>query len=77
VPACSIPEYIGVTPASNHDLSAFRQITPYLHQQNAQIYTPVKKKKSQENLYLFEQLWAQTLAEMIATFKQGSKTMAL
>jgi len=71
-----LPEYLGLTPASNHDLSAFRQMTPYiqdrfvnadkayidslererLNQQNAEIYTPVKKKKGQENLSLFEQL---------------------
>jgi len=69
-----LPEYIGLTPASNHDLSIFKQITPYiqdseiyadkayidslereiLNQQNTEIYTPVKKKKGQENLYLFE-----------------------
>ena len=26
-----LPDYIGVTPASDHDLSAFRQIAPRLH----------------------------------------------
>jgi len=26
-----LPDYVGVTPASNHDLSAFQQITPYIH----------------------------------------------
>ena len=26
-----LPDYVGLTPASNHDLSAFRQITPYIH----------------------------------------------
>jgi hypothetical protein len=31
-----LPEYIGLTPASNHDLSAFRQITPYI--QDCEIY---------------------------------------
>jgi hypothetical protein len=31
-----LPQYIGLTPASNHDLSAFRQITPYI--QDAEIY---------------------------------------
>jgi len=31
-----LPDYIGVTPASDHDLSAFRQIIPYL--QDSQIY---------------------------------------
>ena len=31
-----MPEYIGLTPASNHDLSAFKQITPYI--QGREIY---------------------------------------
>jgi len=31
-----MPEYIGLTPASLHDLSAFKQITPYI--QNSEIY---------------------------------------
>ena len=26
-----LPDYVGLTPASNHDLSAFQQITPYIH----------------------------------------------
>jgi hypothetical protein len=79
-----LPEYIGLTPASNHDLSAFRQITPYiqdcevyadkayidslerdmLNQQNTEIYTPVKKKKGPENLYLFEQLLSTSVSRV-------------
>jgi len=79
-----LPEYIGLTPASNHDLSAFRQITPdlqdseiyadkayidslereMLNQQNAEIYTPVKKKKGQKNLYLFEQLLSTSVSRV-------------
>lgn len=71
-----VPEFIGMTTASEHDLSAFKPITPYLHdctvyadqayidslekeilnQQNAQIYTPVKKKQGQPNLSFFQQL---------------------
>jgi len=31
-----VPEDIGLTPASDHDLSAFRQITPYI--QNREVY---------------------------------------
>ena len=79
-----LPEFIGLTSASNHDLSAFRQITPYiqdsevyadkayldslereiLNQQNAEIYTPAKKKKGQENLYLFEQLLSTSVSRV-------------
>jgi hypothetical protein len=79
-----LPEFLGVTPASNHDLPVFKQITPYikdcevyadkayidslereiLNQQNAEIYTPVKKKKGQENLYLFEQLLSTSVSRV-------------
>lgn len=79
-----LPDYIGVTPASNHDLTVFQQITPYLQdsqiyadkayldslereilsQQNVQIYTPVKKKKGQDKLYLFEQLWSTSVSRV-------------
>jgi len=79
-----IPEYIGLTKASNHDLSAFRQIRPdiqdceryadkayldtlgreILNQQNAEIYTPVKKEKGQENLYLFKQLLSTSVSRV-------------
>ena len=69
-----LPEYIGLTPASNHDLAAFRQIAPQLNggklfadkayidelerqllfkEQQLELYTPVKKKKSQKYLDLF------------------------
>jgi len=71
-----LPEYIGLTSASNHDLSVFKQLTSYiqdseiyadkayidsleqeiLHKQNAQICTPVKKKKGQKNLSFFDKL---------------------
>lgn len=79
-----LPEFIGMTPASNHDLPVFKQITPYikdsevyadkayidsleremLNQQNAEIYTPVKKKKGQEKLYLFEQLLSTSVSRI-------------
>lgn len=79
-----LPELIGLTPASNHDLTAFRQITPeiknceiyadkayidslekeMLNQQNAEIYTPVKKKKGQDTLYLFEQLLSTSVSRV-------------
>ena len=35
-----------------------------LNQQNAEIYTPVKKKKGQENLYLFEQLLSTSVSRV-------------
>jgi hypothetical protein len=79
-----LPEFIGLTPASNHDLAAFRQITPeitnseiyadkayidslereMLNQQNAEIYTPVKKQKGQNTLYLFEQLLSTSVSRV-------------
>jgi len=79
-----LPDYVGLTPASNHDLSAFRQLTPYIHDcevyadkayidalekellesQNANILTPVKKAKGQENLFLFEQLLSTSVSRV-------------
>jgi len=81
-----LSEYIGLTPALNHDLSVFKQIIPYLqnseiyaylklnidciereerlNQQNAEIYTPVKKKKGQKNLFLFEQLLSTSVSHV-------------
>lgn len=79
-----VPELIGMTTASEHDLSAFRQITPVLHdctiyadkayidslekeilnQQNAQIYTPVKKKQGQPNLSFFQQLQSTAISRI-------------
>jgi hypothetical protein len=71
-----MPEYIGVTPASDHDLTAFRQIAPsvegcelfadmayidelekqILKEQGVELCTPVKKKKGQKRLELFDRL---------------------
>jgi len=79
-----LPEFLGLTPASNHDLAAFRQITPeitnceiyadkayidslereMLNQQNAEIYTPVKKQKGQDTLFLFEQLLSTSVSRV-------------
>ena len=77
-----LPEYVGLTPASDHDLSAFRQISPYLRnikifldkayndeqeekylreQQNVVLYKPVKKKKGQKTLSLFDRLFSRTV----------------
>ncbi|NJL60185.1 MAG: IS982 family transposase [Desulfobacteraceae bacterium] len=71
-----LPEYIGVTPASDHDLTAFRRITEQLEncelfadmayidtlekqilkEQGAELHTPVKKKKGQKRLELFDRI---------------------
>ena len=80
-----LPEYIGLTPASNHDLAAFRQIAPQLNggklfadkayidelerqllfkEQQLELYTPVKKKKSQKYLDLFEQLFSTSVSRV-------------
>lgn len=71
-----VPEYIGITSGSEHDLNAFRQIAQQLHgveifadkayidrleqemlaqEQQVKLYTPVKKKKNQKQLFLFDQ----------------------
>jgi hypothetical protein len=79
-----LPDYIGVTPASEHDLNAFRQIAPYiencevyadkayidelekqlLREQNADIHTPIRKKKGQQTLGLSEQLFSTAVSKV-------------
>ena len=80
-----LPDYIGLTPASDHDLAAFRQIAPYLHggkifadkayidelekqllfkEQQLELYTPVKKKKNQKYLDLFEKLLSTSVSRI-------------
>lgn len=71
-----LPEYIGVTPASDHDLTAFRQISAHiehrelfadmayidelekqmLKKHGTELYTPVRKKKGQKRLGLFDRI---------------------
>jgi hypothetical protein len=71
-----LPEYIGVTPASEHDLNAFRQVAAHLEncelfadmayidglekqllkEQGTELHTPVKKKKGQKRLELFDRI---------------------
>jgi Transposase DDE domain len=71
-----LPEYIGVTPASDHDLTAFRQIAmclgncelfadmayidalekELLKEQGTEVHTPVKKKRGQKRLGLFDRI---------------------
>jgi hypothetical protein len=73
-----VAEFIGITPASDHDLTAFRQIAPCLRnckifadmayidelekrllsERGSEIITPVKKKKGQQFLELFDRLFS-------------------
>lgn len=79
-----IPDYVGATPASEHDLNAFRQIVPYLEncevyadmayigelekqllrEQGSGIHTPVKKKKGQQVLGLFDRLLSTSVSRV-------------
>jgi hypothetical protein len=80
-----LPEYIGLTPASNHDLTAFEQIAPLLQEgeiyadkayideimqqlleteQQVALNTPVKKKKGQKKLELFDQLLSTSVSRI-------------
>lgn len=81
LPLCDL---IGVTPASDHDLNAFRQIAPYLEncklfadlaymdelekqllkEHGTDIHTPVKKKKGQKILDLFDQLFSTSVSRV-------------
>jgi len=79
-----LPECIGVTEASMHDLPPFRQIVPQfeggqvyadsayideieriiLEKQQVAIQTPVKKKKGQKKLELFDQLFSTSVSRV-------------
>ena len=79
-----LADFIGVTPANEHDLNAFRQISPYLdncklfadmayidelekqmlNEREADIHTPVKKKKGQQFLGLFDQLFSTSVSRV-------------
>jgi len=80
-----LPEYIGLTPGSDHDLNAFRQIAPCLkdvkifldkaysdeeeerylrEQQNVELYKPIKKKKGQKTLSLFDRLFSRAVSRI-------------
>jgi len=79
-----LADFIGITPASDHDLNAFRQISPYLDncrlfadmayidelekqmlkEREADIHTPVKKKKGQQFLELFDQLFSTSVSRV-------------
>lgn len=80
-----LPEYIGLTPASNHDLTAFEQIASLLKEgeiyadkayideilqqllkteQQLALNTPVKKKKGQKKLELFDQLLSTSVSRI-------------
>lgn len=79
-----LADFIGVTPAGDHDLNAFRQIAPcpenckifadpaymdepekqLLKEQDSDIHTPVKKKKGQQTLELFDQLFSTSVSRV-------------
>lgn len=80
-----VPDIIGVTPAADHDLNAFRQIVPELRgiqlyadkayideleqqqfkeQKQLELNTPVKKKKGQKHLDLFEKLLSTSVSSI-------------
>jgi hypothetical protein len=80
-----LPDYIGLTPASDHDLIAFNHIAPLLREiqiyadkayidqivqqlleqeYHVQLNTPVKKKKGQEKLELFDQLLSSSISRI-------------
>lgn len=79
-----LADFIGVTPASDHDLNAFRQISPVLEncelfadlayidelekqllkEQDTDIHTPIKKKKGQQFLELFDRLFSTNVSRV-------------
>jgi hypothetical protein len=79
-----LPEFVGLTPASEHDLNAFRQISPLLEnseifadlaymdelekqllkERGSQIFTPVKKKKGQKSLEMFDALFSTAVSRV-------------
>lgn len=76
------PEFVGLAPASEHDLNAFRQISPHLEngeifadlaymdelekqllkERGSEIFTPVKKKKGQKSLEMFDALFSAAMS---------------
>jgi hypothetical protein len=80
-----LPEYIGLTSASDHDLIAFGHIAHLLREgevyadkayideimkqlleqeQQVEIHTPIKKKKGQKKLELFDQLLSSSVSRI-------------
>jgi len=80
-----IPEYVGTTPASNHDLEVFKPQWEKLQNRaifgdkayankdweiwlaqnnNVHIYSPVKKKKGQEHLSFFQELYSTAVSQV-------------
>jgi hypothetical protein len=79
-----VPAYMRMTPAKDHDLNAFREITSLLYggevyadkayidtvekelmaANGAAVHTPVKKKKGQTALYLFDQLLSTSVSRV-------------
>lgn len=80
-----MPDYVGLTPAGDHDLPAFKIIAPALlggevyadkayidellkqrlkEQQALSLWTPVKKEKGQEELFLLDRLLSQAVSSI-------------
>jgi len=80
-----LPDYIGLTPGSDNDLTVLRTILPQLHdcdlfgdkiyadkelvarlskEQNVHLYTPIKKKKGQEDLPMTDRAFSQAVSRV-------------
>lgn len=80
-----LPDYVGLTPARDHDLTAFKIIAPSLRdgelyadkayidellnqrlkeKQNLALWTPVKKEKGQEELFLLDRILSQAVSSI-------------
>jgi len=79
-----LPDYIGLTPASEADINILKEICQYIHltpvyadkayidealsqllaQQGSPLNTPVKKKKGQNELLLFQSAWSTLVSQV-------------
>ena len=79
-----LPDYIGLTPASEADINVLKEIVQEIHetpvyadkayadqilselllQQGSSLNTPVKKKKGQKELFLFEQILSTKVSQV-------------
>ena len=82
--ALPVPEFAGLSPASQHDLPVFSEIAPYLHgkniyadkayisellkqsleNQDVLLFTPPKKEKGQESLFMFDKLLSTSISRV-------------
>ena len=80
-----LPDYMGMTPGADNDLTVLRSILPKLHdcdlfgdkiyadqelvdrlikEQNVRLYTPIKKKKGQEELPMTDRAFSRAVSEV-------------